>query len=62
MKCKVCGNKTNYDVSYGYDEYIVCDACFDKLRKAPLNSESALTLIFRMGIIRREMKKKSDLT
>lgn len=33
MKCAICGRKTNWDESYGYEEFIVCPRCFDNVRK-----------------------------
>lgn len=34
MKCAICGKKTNWDESYGYDEFIVCPRCFLNIRKS----------------------------
>lgn len=31
MKCAICKNKTNWDESFGYNEFIVCPKCFERL-------------------------------
>lgn len=56
MKCQICKKKTTIDTSVGYDEFIVCNKCVEKLRKN-YDFEDIMTIIFRCGKIRRENKK-----
>ena len=67
MKCKVCKKRTNWDESYGYDDFIVCCNCFDRLynkvdynkkvHKSCSTVEIVLGIILEMGEIRKENKK-----
>ena len=57
MKCKICGNRTTWDVSYGLIEFIVCDKCFNELAKHT-NREDTLTAIQYIGEIIREKRGK----
>lgn len=57
MKCKICGSKTNWDVSYGYEEFIVCPHCFDKIHKS-YSLDETMTIIFMLGKIVREKNEK----
>lgn len=66
MKCKICKSKTNWDVSYGLAEYIVCPAChrvmvnaIEKYRKEDCLSETIATmLILSMGECRKRGTEK----
>lgn len=31
IKCVKCGKETNWDTSYGLENYLVCSECFDKI-------------------------------
>ena len=33
MKCKICGNKTDWDSSYGRLDFIVCSSCHYELTR-----------------------------
>lgn len=57
MKCKICGDRTTWDVSYGLIEFIVCDKCFNELAKHT-NREDTLTTIQYMGEIIRKKRGK----
>ena len=61
MKCEVCGKKTNWDTSYGAEEFIVCNDCFYTLHKKPLSTETALTFILRLAKIKRDQEKVSEV-
>ena len=37
MKCKICGRKTNWDESYGKENFIVCPACHDRIAEVISN-------------------------
>lgn len=54
MKCQICKQATNYDESFGYDEFIVCPSCFNKLCQNIKSIDDIMTIIFRCGKIRRE--------
>lgn len=58
MKCAICGGKTNWDSSFGYNEFIVCWPCYNRL--APGDDEDALNFIFTCGQIRRDKKKEKE--
>lgn len=49
MKCAICNQKTNYDVSYGTDSFIVCPTCFKRIKRMTVKS-SADTLDFILAI------------
>ena len=65
MKCKICGKKTNWDSSYGRDNFIVCPIChrkmantIEKFRNENCLSETIATmLILNIGFEREEWKK-----
>lgn len=65
MKCKICGRKTDWDSSYGRENFIVCPIChhemtntIDKLKKENCPSDLIATmLIINIGIKREERKK-----
>lgn len=58
MKCAICNKKTDWDSSYGYEEFIVCPHCFEKLRAV---DGDVLDLIFACGQIRKERKEQGKL-
>ena len=47
MKCAICEKKTTWDTSYGLPTFLVCHACYKKLRK----TGSALEVIDEIGDI-----------
>ncbi len=65
MKCKICGHKTDWDSSYGRENFIVCPTChremtntINKLRNENCLSETIATmLIINIGMKREERKK-----
>lgn len=58
MKCEMCGEKTNWDSSVGYREFIVCNKCFDEMAHYnPKNYPAILKVIFWCGEARREKAK-----
>lgn len=58
MKCAICKKKTDWDSSYGYEEFIVCPHCFNRLSKnSPINFTTTMDFIFTCGQIRKEKKK-----
>lgn len=58
MKCAICSQKTDWDSSYGYEEFIVCPACFKRLI-SKYTPEDTMTFIFTCGQIRRDTKRVS---
>ena len=68
MKCKICKQKTSWDVSYGYEEFIVCPTCYNTIlytiqKDVPKIDAQMLTmdLVFAFGQRRRvtnEMRKE----
>lgn len=54
MKCAICKNKTNWDESFGYSEFIVCPKCFERLE----THETALGFVLEVGKIKKEGKEK----
>lgn len=54
----MCGEKTNWDSSVGYREFIVCNKCFDEMTHYnPKNYPAILKVIFWCGEARREKAK-----
>lgn len=59
MKCAICHGKTDWDSSFGYETFIVCRPCFDKLSNRDLKNCAAVRdFIFACGQIRRDKKKE----
>lgn len=56
MRCNICKNKTTYNESYGYSEFIVCPKCFNELRYK-YNFLDTMDLIFMLGDIAKKHKK-----
>ena len=40
MKCKICGRRTNWDESYGRENFIICPSCHSELTKVIENFKS----------------------
>lgn len=62
MKCQICKNKTTWDESFGYNDFIVCPRCYEaiKIRLGTDNFET-MNIISVLGDIRRKnQKKKTD--
>ena len=61
MKCEICRKKTTNEDSVGYDNFIVCNKCYDKLaRKIEYTHYSyydTLQIIFACGQIRKESEE-----
>lgn len=59
MNCSICNRPTTVETSVGYDEFIVCNDCHDKLGNYTLeNFPSVMDFIFKCGKIRRELNAK----
>ena len=59
MKCEICRKKTTIDESVGYEEFIVCNHCFEILTKASNEKridalDHTMNFIFKCGMIRKE--------
>lgn len=65
MKCKLCKQKTNWDESYGYEEFIVCPKCFEEMAKLSKASgfyeqrAQVLSAIFTIGAQKSRIKKRT---
>ena len=58
MKCEICKKKTTNEESVGYDNFIVCNKCFDKLaKKMEYSYFNTLQIIFACGQVREERGK-----
>lgn len=65
MKCDICGNKTDWNSSYGRETFIVCPSCHKRLIKTIYNlrkynfspESSATQVIIEIGFIKEESKK-----
>jgi hypothetical protein len=55
MKCAICKEKTNWDSSFGYKEFIVCPSCFARIHKE-YDIVETMDIIFMLGNIIREKK------
>lgn len=53
MKCAICKNKTNWDESFGYKEFIVCPKCLEILSA----HKTAIGFVLTVGRIK---KKKGE--
>lgn len=61
MKCEICRGKTTNEDSVGYNNFIVCNKCFDKLAKITEYSYyDTLQIIFACGQIREEREVKNN--
>ena len=61
MKCNICHRKTNWDESYGHEEFIVCPRCHNSLLKR-FNDDwvTVMSTIFLLGEISKENSPKED--
>ena len=55
MKCAICKEKTNWNRSFGYREFIVCPSCFESIHKK-YDIVETMDIIFMLGNIIREKK------
>lgn len=64
MRCAICNGKTDWDSSFGYNEFIVCYPCYSKLVPPDTDDENALNFIFKCGkfaeIKRKERRIKNE--
>lgn len=66
MKCKICGRKTNWNESYGKENFIVCPICHDKIAKVisnitdnhPYAKLAACEVIIEIGYLKEKGEKK----
>ena len=58
MKCAICRNKTNWDESFGYNEFIVCPKCLEILSA----HKTAIGFVLTAGRIRKEERKSKNET
>ena len=55
MKCGICKEKTNWNKSFGYREFIICPSCFEKIHDK-YDIVETMDIIFMLGGIIREKK------
>lgn len=57
-KCAICGKKTDWDSSYGKEEFLVCGDCMNKIGNAIGMSKFgyAFQTIIKIGEIKKEAK------
>ena len=55
MKCAICKDKTTWNKSFGYREFIVCPSCFERIHKE-YDIVETMDIIFMLGNIIREKK------
>ena len=60
MKCAICKNKTDWDSSFGYKDFIVCPKCFEIMHNK-YGADKAMSIIFTLGKIAKENKKGVDI-
>ena len=60
MKCQICKNKTTWDESFGYSDFIVCPQCYKAIKmKFKKDSLKTMDIILALGDIRRKNQKKA---
>ena len=59
MTCKICGNKTTWDESFGGENFIICPRCYKKLN--PDHKSEIHFALCRISILMSENKKSSSL-
>lgn len=60
MKCQICKNKTTWEKSFGYDNFIVCPKCYEAIKNEfGKDSLKAMDIILALGDIRRKNQKKN---
>jgi hypothetical protein len=57
MKCQICQRKTDWDTSVGYEEFLVCNPCFEKLHQVCKETALTMDFIFKCGQVRRDISK-----
>lgn len=62
MKCQICKNKTTWNESFGYSNFIVCPRCYEAIKiKLRKDNFETMNIIFALGDIRhKNQKKKTD--
>ena len=55
MKCAICKNKTTWDKSFGYTDFIVCPKCFGEIHKK-YDIVKTMDIIFMLGDIAKKHK------
>lgn len=53
-KCSICGDKTTWSGSYGYEEFLVCPLCMNKMILKFDGLTNALNLTFKLGEIKKD--------
>ena len=64
MKCALCKKKTSWDNSYGLSNFLICDSCYQKLKKITQENDLiTLKFIFTCSIIKSEIaqEEKNDI-
>lgn len=46
MKCEICGKKTEWDLSVGLENFLVCNACFYQLTKECFELSNPYSSVF----------------
>ena len=58
MKCQICNKETDWDESYGYENFIVCPYCYNEMRcffqRNRHKKIIALDVIFLLGKMREK--------
>lgn len=65
MKCKLCGRKTNWNESFGKENFIVCPKCHDRIatiiseitNNHPYSKVAATSVIIELGYLKEEKHK-----
>lgn len=59
MTCQICKRKTDWDTSYGREEFIVCNSCMRTLAKHNIeNYTDVMGFIFGCAEIRRKVREE----
>ena len=56
MKCAICKNKTIWNKSFGYVDFIVCPKCFSEIHNH-YDIVKTMDIIFMLGDIAKKYKK-----
>lgn len=57
MKCAICGKPTNWDESFGKENFLACPECFAELTKVSGPMGNAVGVLCRIGELMSEAKK-----
>jgi len=57
MRCKICGNKTDWDSSFGHEKFIICPQCYHRLN--PTRDWKIHVTLCRIGVLITEKKKEN---